>query len=71
MRDGQGDLFAATVAGFEYTFYQIMESNADLGLLAEIHYDGRDEVGAPATAFDNDFFLGARLALNDTQDTSG
>jgi hypothetical protein len=70
VRSGQGDTFAAAVAGFEYTRYQIRESAADLGLLVEYLYDGRDQNDAPPTAFDNDIFAGARLSLNDTQDTS-
>lgn len=68
-RGGQGDAFAATVAGFEYTLFQIYESDADLGLLMELQYDGRDG-DAPPTAADNDIFLGSRLALNDVQDTT-
>lgn len=43
LREGQGDLFFAAVAGFEYTLYQVFGSGADLGLLAEYHYDGRDD----------------------------
>ncbi|PVV08968.1 MAG: hypothetical protein B6D72_15495 [gamma proteobacterium symbiont of Ctena orbiculata] len=72
VREGQGDTFAATVAGFEYTLYQIGGTFADLGLLAEYLYDGRDSdpAVAPPTPFDDDYFLGARLALNDTQDTN-
>ena len=69
VREGQGKTFAAAVAGVEYTLYQLRDSAADLGLLAEYLYDGRDAT-APPTAFDNDLFLGLRLALNDTQDTS-
>lgn len=68
VREGQGSTFGALVAGFEYTLYQIRDSAADLGLLAEYHHDGRD-ANAPATIFDDDLFVGARLALNDTQDT--
>lgn len=68
-RDTKDDSFAAAVAGFEYTFYGVRESAADLGLLVELLYDGRSE-NAPPTAFDNDVFVGARLALNDTSDTS-
>ena len=67
-REGQGDAFAALVGGFEYTFYQIKETAADLGVLFEYLYDGRDN-RAPPTAFDNDIFTGLRLALNDVQDT--
>jgi hypothetical protein len=68
-RSGQGDTFAATAAGFEYTLYQIGESAKDLGLLIEYLYDGRDKT-APPVLLQNDVFAGARLSLNDTQDTS-
>jgi hypothetical protein len=68
VREGRGETFGAAVAGFEYTFYQVGKSVADVGLLAEYLYDGRD-AGAPPTAFDDDLFVGSRLALNDTQDT--
>lgn len=69
VREGQGDTFAAAVAGFEYTLYQIGDSDADLGLLVEGLYDGRDDDVFP-TIYDEDLFLGARLALNDVEDTS-
>jgi hypothetical protein len=67
-RDGQGAAFGAAVAGFERTVYQIGGSAADLGVLVELHWDGRDAT-APPTIFDEDTFVGARLALNDVQDT--
>ena len=67
-REGQGSTFGAAVGGFEYTFYQVAESAADVGLLAEYLHDGRGRT-APPTAFDRDVFVGSRLALNDTQDT--
>lgn len=66
---GQGDSFAAATTGFEYTLYQVFESSADLGLISEYHYDGRDDT-APFTLFDNDVMVGARLAFNDIDDTS-
>ena len=69
VRSGQGENFFASTAGLEYTLYQIFESNADLGFIAEHHYDGRDAF-APFTIFDNDLMMGARLALNDSDDTS-
>lgn len=70
-RFGQGDGFAATVAGFEYTLYQVAGSDADLGLLLEHLYDGREEDGdAPLTVFQNDVFVGTRLTLNDEPDTT-
>ena len=43
---------------------------ADLGILVEYLYDGRDPLLAPITTTDNDIFAGVRFALNDTQDTS-
>ena len=80
VREGQGDTFFASVAGFEYTLYQVFGGNADLGLLAEYQYDGRDldivleefgpALASPVTIADNDVFLGTRLALNDINDTS-
>jgi len=67
-RSGQGRPFGAYTAGFEYTFYAIGQTNADLGFLVERLYDGRD-VTAPATALTDDIFIGTRLALNDVNDT--
>ena len=67
-RQGQnGGRYLATVGGFEYTLVGIAESDADLGLIAEYHFDDRHK-SAP-TPFDNDLMLGARLALNDVQST--
>ena len=68
-RAGEGTTFGAFVAGVEHTRYQVFGSAADLGFLSEYLYDGRDGA-APPTAFSNHGFVGARLALNDTQDTS-
>ena len=70
IREGQGDTFAATVAGFEYTIFQIADSNADLGLLLEHLYDGRDETGAPPSRLENDLFAGVRYTLNDVNDSA-
>ena len=67
-RTGQGDTFAAFTAGIEYTRYGIGDSNADLGILAERLYDGRDAT-APVTALADDVFVGTRLVLNDVNDT--
>ncbi|MDH3864693.1 MAG: hypothetical protein OEV10_12070 [Gammaproteobacteria bacterium] len=68
-RNGYSETFAAAVGGFEYTFYQVAQSGADIGVLLEYQYDGRNEL-EPFTTADNDVFAGLRLALNDTQDTS-
>ena len=64
-REAESNDYSAYTAGFEYTFYAIMESAVDLGMLLEYSADDRpkDEAGA----FDNDVFLGARFAFNDAQ----
>lgn len=69
VREGQGKTFGAVVAGFEYTFYQVSNSAIDVGLLLEYLYDGRDET-APPTLFDDDIFVGTRIAFNDVADTT-
>jgi len=69
-RSGQGKRFYATVAGFEHTFYGVAESRADIGLLVEYMYDGRDPRFAPPSIANHDIFAGFRMALNDTQDTT-
>ena len=69
VRDGYDDTFAAAVGGFEYTMYQVSDSSADIGILLEYQYDGRGD-GEPLSIADNDVFVAARLALNDTQDTA-
>ena len=63
-RDQDSGSFFATVAGFEYTFYGIMETAIDLGTLLEYSYEDRDE---NAGVFDNDLFAGLRFAFNDVQ----
>jgi len=68
-RDTRSDSFIAAVGGFEYTFYGVRESSADVGVLLEFLYDGRND-NSPPTASDNDIFVGTRLALNDSSDTS-
>ena len=67
-RRGQGDPFFATTTGIEYTLFGVAETRADLGLIVEHLYDGRDST-APTTPFDNDAFIGARLGFNDTADS--
>lgn len=59
--------FAAT-GGVEYSFYQIFNTNGDLGIVAEYAFDDRGEdLAAP---FQNDAILGLRWALNNTQSTA-
>ncbi|MDH3380292.1 MAG: hypothetical protein OEQ39_25515 [Gammaproteobacteria bacterium] len=68
LRDGFDGSFAAVIAGYEYTSYQVFDSATDIGLLMEYQYDDRS-VSEPVTLADNDWFGGGRLALNDVQDT--
>jgi len=63
-RSGQGDDFAAAVIGVEHTLSNIL--GADIGLMLEYLYDGRD-ASAPVTPFNDDIYLGARIALNDVR----
>jgi len=52
------------VTGFEYSFYGIAQSDADLGVVAEWLYDDRDN---SSNVFQNDLLIGLRFALNDEQ----
>ncbi len=69
IRQGQGDTFAAAVAGIEYTLFQLFDSATDVGFIVEGLYDGRS-VDVFPTIFDHDVFIGSRLAFNDVQNTS-
>ncbi len=66
-RSGQVETYNAMVGGFEYTFVGVMESNIDLGLLTEYHYDDRGE--SASSIFEDDIAMGTRLSLNDIQST--
>jgi hypothetical protein len=65
VRDRADKVSFGAVGGFEYTFFGVFDSAADIGVLAEYQYDDRVE---PIIA-DNDIALGGRLTLNDVQDT--
>ncbi len=69
VRKGHGSTFGVMVGGFEYTFFQITENDADLSFLVEYHRGGRDLTNTPSTSFDNDLFVGTQLAINDMDDT--
>lgn len=58
---------AQLVNGFEYSFYSVVESNVDIGVVAEWLYDERGELAD--TVFQNDVLIGLRFALNDEQST--
>jgi len=54
---------AELVTGFEYSFFGVFDTDADLGLIGEYLFDERDsDVTQP---FQNDVLLGLRIALND------
>ena len=57
--------YAAFVGGGEYTFNGVFGTDPDLNLLAEWMIDGRRR--RTTNQYQNDLFLGARLALNDVQ----
>ena len=67
-RSGSGDPFFAMVAGAEHEFPMVFNSSYTLTPMLEVLWDGRDSK-APTTIFDNDIYVGARLALNDIDDT--
>ena len=65
--------YAAFAGGLEYTFYGPFGDDgalggADLGILAEYLRDSRND--AAPTAFQNDAFVGGRLAFNDARDSA-
>ncbi len=57
----------ALVAGFEYSFFDIKSSGADLGIVAEYLYDERGD-GSPSL-LQNDALIAFRLALNNAAST--
>jgi len=64
-RETRSHHFTAVTAGFEYTFYGVSEAGADLGLLAEINKNDRNEIAmSPA---EHDLFIGGRYTWNDEQ----
>lgn len=65
--DTNYESYSAATLGTEYTLVGIFESVYDLGLLAEYSWDERDN--PLDTVFQNDVFIGARLALNDMADS--
>jgi len=66
-RNGQGAAYNAATAGVEYTFYGILETDTDLGLILEYLYDDRDALAT--TPFENDVLLGTRFSFNNAQST--
>ncbi len=67
IKEKQAGRNTALVGGFEYSFFGIAGSSADLGVLLEYQFD--DRRGLRATPNQNDLALGARWMLNDYQST--
>ena len=66
-RDTEKEDYFAAQAGFEYTFYGIQDSSADLGVLLEYGWDERGEDAS--SNVQNDLFFGGRITLNDASST--
>lgn len=56
-------------AGFEYTFSTFLGTDADVSIVAEYLYDERGQDGRFVATFDDDVFIGSRIALNNAADT--
>ncbi|MEK9668603.1 MAG: hypothetical protein VW701_15735 [Deltaproteobacteria bacterium] len=69
VRDGFSETYTAAVSGFEYTFYQMFDSDSDFSILFEYQHDGRSKQ-EPQTLADKDIFAGYRITLNDMSDSS-
>ena len=66
-RDTSPSAYNALVGGFEYTFFGILDSSADIGAIVEYNYN--DASRQQRGVFDRDLFVGARFALNDAEST--
>ena len=66
-RESTSTDYRALTGGTEYTFYAIMDSDVDLGVIVEYLYDSRDDLAT--TPFEDDVMLGARFAWNNVQST--
>jgi len=68
-RDTGQTSFWASQAGFEYSYVGVFDTDMDLGWLMEYGWDsrGKGSLTEPSGLFQNDLFLGSRLALNDAQ----
>ncbi|RLU00281.1 hypothetical protein [Ketobacter sp.] len=65
---GSIEQFESVVAGFEYTFGGVFQSDFDLSWYVEAIWDSRDQIYA--TLFDHDVGVAARLAFNDARDSN-
>ena len=69
IRNGFSETYFAAVSGFEYTLYQIFNSDSDFSILLEYQHDSRSK-DEPQVLSDQDIFFGYRITLNDMSDSS-
>lgn len=62
------DIVIAFTGGVEFPVNNLVYSERDITLFAEYLYDGRGD--EPPVLFDDDFFLGLKIDMNDSRDTS-
>jgi hypothetical protein len=67
-RDAPRENFFSGAAGFEYTFFDVRGSGADIGIISEYLFDDRALLEATDND-DDDISLGLRLGLNDINST--
>lgn len=60
------ETYGAFAGGFEYSIIGVLGSSADVGFLVEYLKDTRD---SQATLFQDDVFVGSRIAFNDVKGT--
>jgi len=73
-RQGQGETYTAAVGGFEYTYVGVFETPMDVGVIGEYHWDERGKSAVKDglvsfVPFNDDIFIGSRLAFNDAADS--
>jgi hypothetical protein len=68
-RRGYLDPFFAATGGVEYTWVGFAGGRTDVGLLVEYAYDERGDDLGTTSPYDNDVFLGLRVAPNDMAST--
>jgi hypothetical protein len=66
-RNSRSGNYRALTGGAEYTLYALMDSDIDVGLIAEYLYDSRKAMAT--TPFEDDLMLGLRFVWNNTQST--
>jgi hypothetical protein len=67
-RSSKDSSYVAATGGFEHTFYGVLDSTSDLGLVVEYSYDDRKKQAT--TPLENDVLLAVRWTKNDVNDTS-